>query len=65
VTLSISDTEHNNALHVLIAIMLGDAVFCNAEYLHAECYYNNCHYAECYYAECHYPECRSAIPSCM
>ncbi len=52
VTLSISDTQHNNALpcaecrytecHILFAILLSV-------------------YAECRYAECCYAECRGAI----
>ncbi len=38
-TLSINDTQRNNALHY-------------AECHYAECRYTECHYAECRYAEC-------------
>ncbi len=54
-TLSITDTQHNNAMHY-------------AECHHAErqiiyCY-TKCHYAECRYAEYHYAECCGALRIC-
>jgi hypothetical protein len=54
-TLSIIDTQHNNAMNY-------------AECHHAECriYYccAECHHAECRYAECHYAECSGALRIC-
>ncbi len=48
VTLSITDTEDNNALHYTVC-------------RYAECRYAECRFAECCYAVCRYAECCGAL----
>ncbi len=52
-TVSINDTQRNNAL----------LLCCVSHFIYyfAECHYAECHYAECRNAECRYAECRGAF----
>jgi hypothetical protein len=56
VTLSISDTQHNNALPLYWMSLCSVSCFIY--------YYAECHHAECRYAECRYVECHGAVCAC-
>jgi hypothetical protein len=55
-TLSITGTYHNNAMHYSGCRLLIFVFFSSYD----ECRYAECRYAECRYAECRNAECRGA-----
>jgi hypothetical protein len=57
-TVSITDTQHNNVLHYSDCYHAEGHIFsCHADCHLPECHYAEYHLAECRYAECHYAEC--------